>query len=263
MGRVHAIGCLVGGEAWRGEWIRRLQSLNPEAIDIGLHLDLTEVPLLPTAQRSLAALVAAAWLRRLDPAAVRAEIRAQLDVFERAFGRAPAFVDGHRHVHQFAVLRQTLLDELVQRYVTRMPWLRSTRAPRNAKAWREGGWRTMVKARGIEMLGAGATTTMARRLGLAQNHCLLGVYDFQGGATRYRALLANWMACAVDADLLMCHAATDDKTSDAMNAARRAELEVLGSPSFGALLDQNGLRLAPMSRILARGNAFRHAAPQS
>ena len=258
-GRVQAIGCMVGGEAWRGEWLARLRSLDRGAVDIGLHLDLTERPLLPGTGGSLAALAARAWLHRLDPNAVRTEIRAQLDAFGQAIGAAPAFVDGHRHVHQFAVVRQILLAEITSRYSAQLPWLRSTRAPRDAGAWRAGGWPTQFKARVIEALGSAATVSMATQFGLRHNRCLLGVYDFQGGADRYRALLAGWIASAGDADLLMCHAAGpthSDAASDALIAARRAEFEVLDSAALDALLNEAGLQLAPMSRILARPRAL-------
>lgn len=251
MERIHAIGCLVGGPAWKA-WRRLLRRLDGDDVDIGLHLDLTESPLLPGSRRSLRALIAASLLRQLDRPALRAEIRAQLDAFEQTLGHGPAFVDGHQHVHQLAVVRGELLEELENRYGGRPPWLRSTRSVHGVGVAAYGGWRGIVKPWGIEQLGARGLASRARRLGFAQNRRLLGVYDFQGGPRRYRELLTVWLRCARDADLLMCHPSMRLNAQDALIDARHAEFQVLGSADFGGMLRNAGVRLWPMSKILAR-----------
>mgnify|MGYP000073246266 CR=1 FL=1 len=48
--------------------------------------------------------------RRL--AALAREWDAQWARFCEALGRAPRFVDGHQHVHQFPVIRDALLQEM-------------------------------------------------------------------------------------------------------------------------------------------------------
>ena len=252
-GWVHAIGCLVGSRAWTQESATRLRALDASSIDIGLHLDFTECPLLPRSRRALPSMIAASLLRRLDTAAIRAEIQAQLDAFEQALGRGPAFVDGHQHVHQLPVVRQELLDELRDRYRTAMPWLRSTRGAQSA----DDDWGSLIKRRSIEMLGTEALTTMARRMGFPQNHCLLGVYDFGGGTHRYRRLMSVWLRAAQNADLLMCHPSLRPRENDPLLEARHAEYQVLASVEFGTLLRAAGVALQSMSRILARAS---HAA---
>jgi predicted glycoside hydrolase/deacetylase ChbG (UPF0249 family) len=184
-------------------------------------------------------------LHRLDAGAIRAEVRAQLDAFEQVLGHGPAFVDGHQHVHQLPVVRRELLDELVHRYRGKLPWLRSTR-PANAVR------PSMIKARVIQMLGSGALDSTARRMGFAQNHRLLGVYDFAGGPQRYRDLLAAWLRSAQDADLLMCHAGLGLHAGEPLATARQAEYEVLEGVGFDAMLRDAGVALRPMSQILAR-----------
>jgi chitin disaccharide deacetylase len=250
--RVHAIGCLVGGEGWGMAWTRVLRHLASGGIDIGLHLDFTEFPLLPRSRRRLPSLIADSLLRRLDAAQVRAEIRAQLDTFEQMLGHGPAFVDGHQHVHQLAVIRQELLDELAARYRGHWPWLRSTRTAGGSLASGGRPWQTHLKARCIEMLGSRALDSMARRMGFAQNHCLLGVYDFEGGADRYRHLMAYWMASATDADLLMCHPGLRLHEGDPIAKARLSEYEVLASAGFAGMLRDADVTLLPMSQIVAR-----------
>ena len=226
-------------------WNAVLRRLDTAGIDIGLHLDLTESPLLAGSRRRLPSLIGRSLLRRLDAADIRSEIRAQLDAFEQVLGHGPAFVDGHRHVHQLPVVRRELLDELVARYRGNSPWLRSTR---HAAA----GWPAVIKARGIEALGARAFNASARRMGFAQNNRLLGVYGFKGGTARFRKLLAGWIRSARDADLLMCHAGLRPHQGDPLGAARQAEYEVLAGAEFGAMLRGSAVTLGPMSRILAR-----------
>jgi chitin disaccharide deacetylase len=253
--RVHAIGCLVGGAAWDVPWTEELRRLDPSRIDIGLHLDFTESPLLPRSRRRLPLLIAGSLLRRLDAPGIRAEIRAQLDTFEQALGRRPAFVDGHQHVHQLAVIRHELLDELAHRYGTVRPWLRSTRtgavAGTTTGAPHRSHGQTAIKARVIEMLGARAFDSMARRQGFAQNHRLLGVYDFKGGAERYRGLMAAWLASAADADLLMCHPSRHLDERDPIAKARLCEHQVLAGAELATLMRDAAVMLAPMSRILS------------
>lgn len=238
MGRAQALGCMVGGGSF-ARMAPSLRAIERSAADIGLHLDLTERPLPPAAPRCLRNLVAVACLRVLDRRAVRAQIRAQLDAFEQAIGRAPDFVDGHQHVHQLPIVRRELLEELLRRGGASRPWLRHSAG---------GGG---VKERVIAALGARGLAAQARKAGFAQNHALLGVYDFTGAAARYRQRLARWLQRCVSGDLLMCHPSAPFDGRDTILAARRAEFEVLGSDDFGTMLQQAGIALAPMSAILA------------
>lgn len=241
---MHAIACLVGGEGWSVAWTATLRRLDAVGLDIGLHLDFTESPLLPRSHRRLPGLIADSLLGRVDAAHIRAEVRAQLDTFEQVLGHGPAFVDGHQHVHQLPTIRRELLDELADRYRGTRPWLRSTR-PAGAP------WSWSIKAGVIAMLGSGALNSAARRRGFAQNHHLLGVYDFQGGAQRYLDLLRAWLLSARDGDLLMCHPSLGATPGEPLGAAREAEYQVLASPAFGELLRSCGIALWPMSQILA------------
>jgi predicted glycoside hydrolase/deacetylase ChbG (UPF0249 family) len=249
LGRVHAVGCMVGGDTWRA-WCPTLQRLPGECVDVGLHLDLIEMPVLPSSRRSLAGLITASLAGLLGRSAVRAEIVAQLDAFEHCIGRAPAFVDGHRHVHQLPIVRSELLDELQLRYGPARPWLRSTRRVRQVDD-RASPWPDASKAHVIEALGGRGLATLAGDLGYPHNRHLLGVYDFRGGARRYARLLAGWLHCADDADLLMCHPSLPHEGADALIDARRAEFAVLSGIGLGAMLQHENLRLEPMSQILA------------
>lgn len=251
-GRLQAVSVMSGAPDWPAG-AAALRGLDRTALDVGLHLDLTEHPLPPFGPRGLRGVIAAAYLGRLPRAALRDTIRRQLDALEDGLQRTPDYVDGHQHVHQLPVVRTLLVDELARRYGDRRPWLRSTRAPRAAAAHPDAG--TNFKARVIEALGQAGLAALARRQGLAGNTHLLGVYDFRGGRERYRALLAGWLHAAADGDLLMCHAALPGRAPDALAAARAAEYEVLAAPALAGLLADEGLRLQPLSRTLSTAGA--------
>ena len=252
-GKVHAVGCMTGGPAWRAG-SRLLRAVPVLELDAGLHLDFTETPLMGKAM-SLPGLIATSSFGRLDLRAVRAEIRAQLDAFEQAMGRSPAFIDGHQHVHQFAGIREELLDLLDSRNMGPAPWLRATRTPRHWLAGSPGGWLQSLKSRFIESLGAEGLAMQARSRGYRQNAHLLGVYDFRGGPMRYLQWMAAWLGCAEEGDLLMCHPSQSTSKTDPIARAREAEYKVLCSKDFDALLLASGVTLLPMSRVLAAARA--------
>ncbi|UXH76234.1 ChbG/HpnK family deacetylase [Roseateles amylovorans] len=236
-GRVHAVSCMVGASAW-AEGARCLRRDSAGPIDVGLHLDLTAYPqtLPPSEWRRL-------WgqgvMGRLDIAALRGEIGAQLDAFERELGRAPDFVDGHQHVHQFPQVRHALIDLLMRRFPYRKPWVRSTRA---------SGWG--IKSLTINHLGGRAFISEADTLDLRHNRALLGVYDFTGGPQRYERLLCRWLKSAREGDLLMCHPSRGLIPGDEIAQARVDEYAVLSGSRFDWMVRSRGLHLRPMSRIL-------------
>ncbi len=244
--RLHAVGVLVGAPASKvgAPTLRRLAA---QGLDVGLHLDLTEFPLLPGMRQPLGRLIFWAMLHQLDRQRLHAEIRAQLDVFEAVLGHAPAFVDGHQHVHQLPGVRDMLLAELGARYATALPWLRCT----SAAAVPGLGASARFKGLTIEWLGGHGLRAEARRQGFAQNRRLLGVYDFQGGSSRYKALLRQWLAAAGDGDVLMCHPGLPHTGADPLGIARTAEFQVLANACVTDMLREQHVVLQPMRQILA------------
>ena len=246
MRRVQATSVLVGAPAWRNvkAWLRQQPA---DLLDVGLHLDFTEFPLLRYAPMDLLGLMQCCWLGRLDAGQARSEIRAQLDAFEDSMGRRPAFVDGHRHVHQFPIIRDELLAELAIRYPTSRPWLRATRCRLQA-AW-VAGVEGAIKALLIEALGASAMAKAARKLGFQQSHALLGVYGFNGGIVRYATLLRGWLQQARNGDVLMCHPGYLTHGRDGLAQARDAEYQVLSSAAMSQWLDAEGVQLQALGEI--------------
>jgi hypothetical protein len=135
-------------------------------------------------------------------------------------------------VHQLPIVRDCLLEILLQRYPQRLPWLRSTRA--GAQAGMPAAIR--FKAALIEVLGAHALQALARRHGFRTNSRLLGVYGFAGGEQRYAALLEAWIGAAGADDLIMCHPALGTDDGDPLNRQRRAEYAALAGAALPAAL---------------------------
>ena len=217
-GAVTATSCMVLRSAWL-PGARRLRVLPPEQADVGLHLDFTAVDASP-AEASLRGLVLRSLARQLDLKAVRAAIDAQLDRFEQAMGRAPAHVDGHRHVHQLPGVREQLVEAPSTRYPGALPWLRSTR-PQGPSAT------VSAKQRLIHALGGSGLDALARRRGLPISGRLLGVYGFDGGRGAYLRRLQAWLAQGRAGDVLMCHPSVRAVDGDAVGEARVQELSAL------------------------------------
>lgn len=260
--RLQAFGCMTGGRSWQAS--AAALRVDPPGADIGLHVDLTERPISRPAQ-ALRSLIIDAYARRLDLRAVRAELRAQLNAFEAALGRAPDYVDGHQHVHQLPGVRAELLAELEARYALReRPWLRCTipgRLPQGAGAQPLAPFAVRLKEALIATLGGVALQREAWARHFAMNTALLGVYGFNADRAAYQALLTGWLASAPDGTALMCHPALSTEPSDAIARARLVEYDLLGSPVLPDLLARFHIETRPMREILRSSATTESALP--
>ena len=220
--------------------------------EIGLHLDLTQHPLVLQPQR-LGPLILRSWLRTLDRTSIRSEIRAQLDAFEQQTRGAPAYVDGHQHVHQFPVVRGELLAELQQRYAGNLPWLRNTARYSEAHTNTPVPWRQAVKPWTIETLGSAALARQAQGRGFRQNAHLLGVHDFRGDEDSYLEWTRRWLGACRSGDLLMCHPSLGAQPQDPLDSSRQQEYRVLSGSTFGEWVQEAGIRLEPLGQTFSQG----------
>jgi predicted glycoside hydrolase/deacetylase ChbG (UPF0249 family) len=222
-------------------------------LQVGLHLDLAELDL-PLPQALLRA-----WGRRLGPGVDEA-IERQLEAFDRRLGRMPDYLDGHRHIHQWPGVRERVLAAWQRHYGRPPVWARATR-PRP-------GLPMGAKAQVIHRLGGPAWEGLLERAGVRHNRGFLGVYDFQGDAQRYAALLERWCAAAQDGDLMMCHPAADgpaplqaQAAPDAIAAARLNEYRVWSAPDTPARLAGWGVRLLTGRALTEQIDAIGWAGP--
>ncbi len=236
-GRLTAVSCLAGGRRWQADAPALLA--RADAADLGLHVDLTDGAAGAPPSR-LARLVAASYAGRLDPAEIERLVGAQLDAFERVAGRRPAFVDGHRHVHQLPVVREALLRTLRARYGSAVPLVRCT-VPRR--------WRG-AKALLIATLGGFALRRQLRREGVPHNRDFAGVYGFEAGAD-YPRLMRRWLASVEDGGLLMCHPGLPGgEPDDPIADARADELRYLESRAFAEDCARAGVALARLAESI-------------
>lgn len=222
---------------------RLLAAAQGTGASIGLHVTLTggfaplrSAPLSGGAMPSLGRLLAAAHLRRLSRADVVAEVEAQFDAFEAAFGRPPTHVDGHQHAHLLPTIRDVVLDMTARRAPGAL--VRDcTQAPRARLGFD-------AKGRLISLLSHGLAGA-ARRRGLRVNGGFAGAYGFESDAD-FGALLARFVAGLDAGGLMMVHPGHVDedlRARDPIHAAREAEYRVLSGPAFAEILGKAGVAL--------------------
>ena len=253
MGRASAASLLVDGPSLE----RSAASLRARAtsgLELGLHLNLTEswpataAARVPRSTRPLTWLATMAYSGLIDRARLRGELRRQLDAFVRIVGRVPDFIDGHQHVQQLPIVRDELLDELLERDWLPLPWIRCGKAP----PWPPHSplpLSAQIKAVVITRMGAAALQRGLDRCGMRSNARLLGVRRLDTDAACYERALRGWIAVAEDADLLMVHAARGEGTSDGLHLARAMEFDVLRSPVFANLMRERQATIAPLRAI--------------
>jgi len=242
LGRISATSGMVRRDEWRaGAMV--LRRIDPARLDVGLHLDLTRPVRAGGNEPGLLGLLARTYTHTVFAPGLQADIRDQFTRFEDAMGRAPAFIDGHRHVHQLPVVRELLVEEIARRYAASPPWVRNT-----APGWRHGPGRW--KARGIHALGGARLAALAAQRGIPMSRHLLGVYDFSGDMQRHEQRLSEWLAACRTGDVLMCHPSIGIMPGDPHGAARLREYAVLRGLKLAADGEGGGVALAPLSRCL-------------
>jgi predicted glycoside hydrolase/deacetylase ChbG (UPF0249 family) len=236
--RLSAVGCFSESPHWREQAGPALRE-QAAAVDVGLHFNLTHGFAEP-APYALRSLILRSLFTRLDAKWLHQRLHAQLDAFEAGYGSAPAFIDGHQHVHQFPGVRQVLLKVLEDRYGDRPVWVRNT-VPASPR------WRG--KPQLLKLLGGAMTATALRAMGIHSNHGFAGVYGFD--RPDYAACFAEWLQAATPGMLIMCHpaAAVADGGDDSIAAQRVIEYRFLASPQFLAMLHDAGVVLAPLSQM--------------
>lgn len=216
-----------------------LLAIRPSGFQIGLHLTLTGglAPLTPGHGGrfpSLPWLMARASARHLPRAAILAEIEAQFDAFETAFGSAPDFVDGHQHVHLLPVIRTMVLSQTRKRAAH--AWVRQCGGP--------SGSGDGIKASIISTLSAGLARE-APALGLSTNSAFSGAYDFRR-SSEFPTLFPGFLANQPEGLVVMVHPGHVDeklRSVDPLLGPREDELRYLASDQCRIAIAASGFRL--------------------
>jgi len=239
-GRLTAIAAMTAGTRWPQAW-QHLREI-PEDVALGLHLNFVEGVGLSDGRP----LPGAAWLAAravsfsMPRKSLAREIAAQWQAFEDLAGRAPDFVDSHRHVHVLAPLRELVL-EAVERHGGGIAVrnLFPAFGPRNSAA----------KRLALRLLGAPALARRLSNSGLAANVAFGGLQhltDAKGVGTHWRSMLGE----LPDGALIACHPANALDRGDPIGAFRQAEFVWLGSSSFEQACRDGGIVLTRPGALL-------------
>lgn len=249
LGRLNATSVLIDAVLDDTQFTQQVQALAPLDIDVGLHLNLTEVlgDLTTEDVKPLKSLIMAAHLRRLSMSWIRDSIERQIGRFEQRFGRCPDYVDGHLHVHQLPMVREQLLCALADRQLPDGFWIRDTRAGDVSASSASERLKSWV----VGHLGMGGLAELASRRQLKRNHGFFGVYDFTGAHRPFMQMMQGWLAAAQPGALVMTHPATGVLDGDPIGNSRVQEYCSLASPAFGELLQIHDVRLARLSQVLS------------
>ncbi len=244
-GRINATSVMTVAPSFDQGEAQALLAAGPRAA-IGLHVTLTApfrplsgdfAPLRQGAFPSLPGMVLRAQLRLLQPELLAAEIARQAEVFKRAFGRPPDFVDGHQHVHIFPQVRDAFLR--VVKDVAPNAWVRQCGLPagRSKSADIKAvllGWHSRHFRR------------LAHALGIRTNPAFSGTYSFRPDAD-FSALFPAFLDAMPDGGLIMCHPGRVDAELtrlDPLTTLREREYDYFRSDAFPRVLAASDATLA-------------------
>ncbi len=238
--RISATSAMVLSPFWKRDAVL-LEDLRGH-LDVGLHLDWTsDFALAAGYGSSLGTAMRRALLGGFHRQHTRGVIARQLDLFEAHWQAVPDHVDGHQHVHQFAGIREALVDELMHRYGSLhvKPYLRLSRSgTADFKAWV------------IANMGANALELIATNARLSSARALFGIYNFSGDTARYTMLMTRWLAQSSHGDILMCHPSLTAEPGDTLGTARSQEFDYLSGPAFAQALTQAHVTLVRGQQVL-------------
>ena len=247
-GRLSATSAMIVTPDFPAEATRLRAVVRPRAFGSGLHVTLTgrfrpaskgfsprtgagTFPSLPT-------LMARAFFRQLDRDRLRAELSAQFAAFTAAFGRAPDHVDGHQHVQLLPIIRDVLLDLMVERCPT--AWVR--------QCVRTGPRPSVLhdpKGALLDHLSRTFTVRAAAR-GIAVNPAFAGTYSYRPGAD-FGAAFPHFLEGLADQGVVMCHPGHVDDTlraRDPLTTHREVEFAFLAGDGLPAALAAAAVELA-------------------
>lgn len=209
------------------------------AIDIGLHLTLTECAplgampglapggLFPT----IGQLMRRALAGQLPYAEILAEARRQITAFTDAMGHPPSHIDGHQHVHCFPVIRDATLT-LAQEYGCYVRHCATSFTALRA------GLAQPSKALAINLLGAGFAARL-RQANIRHNHAFFGLHDFNPNQS-LSDLYSGWLNTTInrpnDILLINCHPGQSRMPDDPLAAWREKEYAFLAGTDFTTIL---------------------------
>jgi predicted glycoside hydrolase/deacetylase ChbG (UPF0249 family) len=246
--RLSAVSCMVT----EPNWVIQAKNLAPfkEAIDVGLHFNLTEGKLLSpdfSHSMSLNQLILKANFRILSKQAVVRELRAQLDKFVEAFNTLPDFIDGHQHVQQLPVVRDALFEVYEERLRPSGTYIRCTSTAAALKNMQSVAY---TKQLIIQLCGLGFEQALVKQ-DIPYNQSFAGIYDFKHSYD-YTQLFLRFLDQIADGGMLMCHPGLIGSNVDVIAAARHHEYNYFSSPQFLCDLANKNVKLARFRELIKK-----------
>jgi predicted glycoside hydrolase/deacetylase ChbG (UPF0249 family) len=251
-GRINATSVMVLAPSFHRAEANALDMLNTSGprVSIGLHLTLTapfrplNATFRPTRDGAFLPLMkmgVESFLRRLDLAALVEEIAAQLCQFVELFSRAPAFIDGHQHVHLFPQVRDAVLK--VAQESAPSAWLRQSGSASSL-------FEITRNRKGLPLdLISWGFRRRAAGLGVKTNPGFAGAYEFRDDVD-FASLFPRFLDRLPDGGVVMCHPGFVDaelRKLDPLTVLREREYAYFCSDGFPEALAAHGLVLAPAS----------------
>lgn len=225
--RLTAVSCMVTGNDWQ-QHADLLRPLIGE-VDIGLHFNLTHLePMSPLYRAcygdtfgTLSKVLLKSHLRLLKKRIIKAEFNAQWQRFCESLGITPHFIDGHQHVHQFPIIRNAVIDALMEKSLP-LPFVRLV----NPKGWGD------IKHIIIKLSGTNALRNLLNHHNIKFNQSFTGIYSFTEAAL-YRQYMQRFLHDIEDQGLLMCHPGLHDPNEEQpLSFSRPLEYAYLKSDAF-------------------------------
>lgn len=248
-GRISATGAMTNCPAWR-TMAAPLREIK-ERVAVGLHLTLTAGAPLGAMPRfapegrfpAMGHVLRRALTGRLPLDEIGPEIARQLQAFEEAFGQAPAFVDGHQHVHVLPGIRSELFRVLQEAGYHNL-WLRDPSDKAGSILARRLAAR---KALAVSALALGFAAA-ARNAGFDTNEGFSGFSPFDPAVEPAQVFGSAFKGLG-PRPVVMCHPGyVDDelRSLDAVIETRPQELDYLASDDFAVLLAAQSIEPAPL-----------------
>lgn len=177
-----------------------------------------------------------AIMRRLDVERLTIEIATQVEAFVAAFGRLPAYLDGHQHVQLLPQVRDAFLKVAAE--TVPGAWVRQCGRPRGARPLHDR------KGLVIDILNVGFRNKAAR-LGVATNPGFAGAYSFNPKAD-FKKIFPRFLKGLPDGGLIMCHPGFVDAeltSLDTLTTLREHEFAFFNSDAFPAVLAAHNVTL--------------------
>ena len=199
-GRISAISCMTSSE----NWPQAAQKLLPliGKVDIGLHFNLTEAPLLCSDQkaRSFSSLALTTHLHALSKDATAKELAAQWQSFIDQLQIRPDFIDGHQHIHALPQVRHVVLQHLNRHDPEKTSYLRIP-ARMSISESIGGSWRQFV----LTLLGAAKLRREVEQSARPHNSSFAGMYDFK--EKDYQSVMRRALKKTQAGGIILCHPA--------------------------------------------------------